>query len=75
MSAFDFPASPTINDLYSANNVTYVCTGTSPSIWKKLGSDVSTGATKVAVVKDQKNKGVEGGLFWRESWCWSVGSV
>ena len=68
MSAFDFPASPTINDLYSANNVTYICTGTSPSIWKKLGSDVSTGATKVAVVKDQKNTGVAGGLFVKDGW-------
>ena len=56
MPALDFPASPNINDVYSANNVSYICTGTSPSVWKKIGSDVTTGATRVAVVRDRKNQ-------------------
>ena len=68
MSAFDFPASPTINDLYSANNVTYICTGTSPSIWKKLGSDIATGTTKVAVLQDVRSQGTNGGQASANNW-------
>ena len=68
MSAFDFPASPTINDLYSANNVTYICTGTSPSVWKKLGSDVATGTTKVAVLQDVRTRAENGGQASAANW-------
>ena len=42
MPAFDFPPNPNLNDTYTANDVTYICTGTNPSVWKKLGSDNST---------------------------------
>lgn len=68
MSAFNFPSSPNISDVYTANNVAYICTGTNPSVWKKLGSDITTGATKVAVVKDQKNTGVDSGAFVKDAW-------
>ena len=68
MPAFDFPASPTINDLYTANNVTYICTGTSPSIWKKLGSDIATGTTKVAVLQDVRSQGTNGGQASANNW-------
>ena len=68
MSAFNFPSNPNISDVYTANNVAYICTGVNPAVWKKLGSDITTGATKVAVIKDKKNKGVEGGLFVQDGW-------
>ena len=61
MAAFDFPSSPTLNQVYTANGVTYICAAINPSVWKKFGSDISTGTTKVAVVRDRKNQNVGGG--------------
>ena len=49
-------------------NVTYICTGTSPSIWKKLGSDVATGTTKVAVLQDVRTRAQNGGTATAANW-------
>ncbi len=61
MPAFDFPLNPTLNDTYTANDVTYVCTGTNPSVWKKLGSDTSVGTNKVAIIRHIEASGDNGG--------------
>ena len=68
MPAFDFPATPTLNDIYTANGVTYICTNTNPSVWKKIGSDTSVGSTKVAVLRDRKNNSIRGGKFEKDGW-------
>ncbi len=68
MPAFDFPPNPSLNNIYTANGVTYVCTGTNPSVWKKLGSDTSGGSSKVAILKDQKNSQVDSGAFNKDDW-------
>ena len=68
MPAFDFPPNPSLNDIYTANSVTYICTEINPSVWKKLGSDTSGGSSKVAILKDEKNTGVGGGDFDQDGW-------
>jgi len=68
MPAFDFPPSPTLNQIYTANGVTYICTAINPSVWKKLGSDTSVGSSKVAILKDEKNPQVDSGDFDKEDW-------
>ena len=68
MPAFDFPPNPSLNDIYTANSVTYICTEINPSVWKKLGSDTSGGSSKVAILKDEKNTGVGGGDFNQDGW-------
>ena len=68
MPAFDFPPNPSLNDIYTANSVTYICTEINPSVWKKLGSDTSGGSSKVAILKDVKNTGVGGGDFNKNDW-------
>ena len=68
MAAFDFPPNPTLNDMYTANDVTYVCTGTNPSVWKKFGSETSIGSTKVAVLQDVKTQNTHGGTATANSW-------
>ena len=68
MSAFDFPPTPTLNDIYTANGVTYICTAINPSVWKKLGSDTSVGSTNIAILKDQKNANVSSGAGAATTW-------
>ena len=55
MAAFDFPNSPSVNDTYSANGMTFTWNGT---MWKRtspsIGAQGSTGASGPATVPQVK---------------------
>ena len=64
--ALDFPNSPTNGQLYTSNNVTWEY-DSSTSTWD-VKYDGVAGTTRVALLKDQKNFGVNGGIFTKDAW-------
>jgi len=64
--ALDFPNSPTNGQLYTSNNVTWEY-DSSTSTWD-VKYDGVAGTTRVALLKDQKNFGVNGGIFTNDAW-------
>ena len=64
--ALDFPNSPTNGQLYTSNNVTWEY-DSSTSTWD-VKYDGIAGTTRVALLTDQKNFGVDGGIFTQDAW-------
>ena len=42
MAAFDFPSSPSVNDVYTANGISYKWDGT---VWKRVSATGAQGPT------------------------------
>lgn len=64
MAAFDFPASPAVNDTYTANGVTFIWNGTS---WSAAQGVVYINATQTLTNKTINSANntltISGGIF------------
>jgi hypothetical protein len=50
MAALDFPATPSVNQVYTANGTSWICTSASPVIWDLVPVSSSGGTAGFAEI-------------------------